>query len=89
MTVAQQTQALELANAQLAALGITQPTPQQVTVMLQGGMLVTPAGAGVTVPGLISGRATAAPIVTPASPASPAAPMVAPQTPSTTSTQTR
>jgi hypothetical protein len=65
MTVAQQTQALELANAQLAALGITQPTPQQVTTMLQGGTLVTPAGAGVTVPGLISGRATQAPIVTP------------------------
>lgn len=79
LTVAQQTQALQLANSQLAALGITQPTPQQVITMLQGGTLMTPAGASVTVPGLVSGRAAQAPLVTPA-------PMVAPLPPATATT---
>ena len=87
MSLAQQTQATELARAQLAAMGITQPTPTQVQTMLQGGTLLTPDGVSVTVPGLVSGRPAQAPVVS--SPWSPPATMAAPQTPSTTSTLTR
>ncbi len=53
LTSAQQTQALLLAQSQLAALGIANPTPQQVAAMLNGGTIATPAGTPVTLPGLL------------------------------------
>ena len=53
LTQAQQTQALLLAQSQLAALGITSPTPQQVAAMLNGGTIATPAGTPLAVPGLL------------------------------------
>ena len=53
LTSAQQTQALLLAQSQLAALGIANPTPQQVAAMLNGGTIATPSGTPLTVPGLL------------------------------------
>jgi len=65
LTSAQQTQALLLAQSQLAALGIANPTPQQVAAMLNGGTIATPAGTPLSVPGLLSGQPAQAPIVSP------------------------
>ena len=85
LTPAQQTQALQLAQGQLALLGITNPTPQQVAAMLNGGSITTPAGAQMTLPGLISAQPAQAPIVSsPAPIVSSPAPIVSPLPPSST-----
>ncbi|MEA3192715.1 MAG: hypothetical protein QOD26_1048 [Betaproteobacteria bacterium] len=54
LTPAQQTQALQSAHNQLAALGIVNPTPQQLAAALNGGNVVTPGGTSMLLPGLIS-----------------------------------
>ena len=54
LTLAQQTQVLQLATSQLAALGIVNPTPQQLAAALNGGNVVTPGGTSMLLPGLIS-----------------------------------
>jgi len=53
LTDAQSSMAIQLANERLAELGITQPTPDQVRAMLEGGTVMTPAGSSVTLPGLL------------------------------------
>jgi hypothetical protein len=68
LTSAQPTQALLLAQSQLASLGISQPTPQQVAAMLNGGTVTTPAGTPLVLPGLLSGHPAQAPIVSPLPP---------------------
>ncbi len=65
---AQQTLALQLAHEHLAALGITNPTPQQVAAMLNGGTIATPAGTPITVLGLFPSQPTQQPLVTPTPP---------------------
>ncbi|HUQ24945.1 MAG TPA: hypothetical protein VM140_04685 [Burkholderiales bacterium] len=57
LTPAQQTQALQLAHSQLAALGISNPTPQQVAAAVNGGNVVTPGGTSMLLPGLFPGQA--------------------------------
>jgi hypothetical protein len=54
LTPAQQTQALQIAHDQLAAMGIANPTPQQVAAMLNGGVIANPAGTPTTLPGFAS-----------------------------------
>lgn len=68
LTSAQQTQALLLAQSQLASLGISQPTPQQVAAMLNGGTITTPSGGPLVLPGLLSSHPAQAPIVSPLPP---------------------
>jgi hypothetical protein len=46
--------AIQLANQRLAELGITQPTPDQVRAMLEGGTVMTPSGQSLTLPGLLT-----------------------------------
>jgi len=65
---AQQTLALQAAHNQLAALGIANPTPQQVAAMLSGGTITTPAGTPVNVLGLFPSRPAQPPMVTPVTP---------------------
>jgi hypothetical protein len=47
---------IQLANDQLAQLGIAQPTPEQVRAAIEGGTVITPSGASVTLPGLLPRR---------------------------------
>jgi hypothetical protein len=47
------TQALLLASSQLAALGITQPTPQQIQAVLTGGATTNASGQSVALPGIL------------------------------------
>lgn len=78
-------QALHLASQQLASLGIANPTPEQISIALSGGVLTTPVGAvnlqGVLAagapPSAAAGGTAPAPIVPPA----PAFPSFSSQTP--------
>lgn len=77
LTPAQQTQALQLAQSQLAALGITNPTPQQMAAALNGGNVVTPGGTSMLLPGLLSGQPAQAPAAVAPAPFVAPAPSVA------------
>lgn len=78
-------QALHLANQQLASLGIANPTSEQISIALSGGVLTTPVGAvnlqGVLAAGMppsaAAGGTAPAPVVSPA----PAFPSFSSQTP--------
>jgi hypothetical protein len=53
LTAVDTTQALLLSTSQLAALGITQPTPQDIQASLAGGTVTTPAGQSVALRGIL------------------------------------
>jgi hypothetical protein len=85
LTPGQLAQMLQLANQQLASLGIANPTAEQLSIALSGGVLTTPVGA-VTLQGVLAatapgsaaaGGSAPAPIVSPM----PAFPSFSSQTP--------
>jgi hypothetical protein len=85
LTPGQLAQMLQLANQQLASLGIANPTAEQLSIALSGGVLTTPVGA-ITLQGVLAAAAVGsaaaggtapAPIVSP----TPAFPSFSSQTP--------